>query len=47
MQDDYVGLGDLLTLRDEDGYEVIQTEKFESDPVNKLKYISLKFLKFS
>jgi len=39
MQDDYVGLGDLLTLRDEDGYEVQQVINDESDSVNKLKYI--------
>jgi hypothetical protein len=35
MQDDYVGLGDLMTLRDEDGYELVQTKKVESeDSVN-------------
>jgi hypothetical protein len=37
MQDDYVGLGDLLTLLDEDGYEVEQIAKVDSDSVNELR----------
>ena len=34
MQDDYVGLGDLLTMNDEDTYDVQPIEKEESDSVN-------------
>lgn len=44
MQDDNVGLGDLLTLRDDDGYEVQHiVQKDDSDSVKKFKLIRLKF----
>lgn len=33
MQDDYVGLGDLLTLRDEDGYEIQQLPDVDTESV--------------
>jgi len=46
MQDDYVGLGDLLTLLDEDGYEVEQIAKVDSDSVNQLRIFFVFILKF-
>jgi hypothetical protein len=34
MNDDYVGLGDLLNVPDEEGYDVKQIVEDESDSVN-------------
>ena len=38
MQDDYIGLGDLLTSYDEETYVAVQVEKVQSDSVSLLLF---------